>query len=195
MCKKHPDVKTFGKKVDMSDLEADKIVMFQDRYYLPIALLCSVILPTTILYYYFNESLIASVTYGVLFRLVTSLHITWLINSAAHSPLFGYKPYDKYNFRKLSNQKNLYNFHIFRNISTIENKAIGIVALGEGFHNYHHAFPQDYKTSELGNYSFNFTTAFLDFFSWLGWAYDLKSVSKEIVKKRALRTGDGSYEN
>lgn len=26
----------------------------------------------------------------------------------------------------------------------------------------------------------------------LGWAYDLRSVSKELIEKRALRTGDGS---
>lgn len=29
MCKKHPDVKKFGARIDMSDLEADPIVMFQ----------------------------------------------------------------------------------------------------------------------------------------------------------------------
>lgn len=65
--------------------------------------------------------------------------------------------------------------------------------MGEGFHNYHHVFPQDYKTSEFGDYSFNFTTAFLDFFAWLGQAYDLKTVSQEMIAKRAMRTGDGSH--
>lgn len=33
-CKKHPDVKKFGAKVDMSDLEQDNIIMFQHKYYL-----------------------------------------------------------------------------------------------------------------------------------------------------------------
>ena len=37
------------------------------------------------------------------------------------------------------------------------------------------------------------TTAFIDFFAKVGWAYDLKSVSKEIVEKRVQRTGDGSH--
>jgi stearoyl-CoA desaturase (Delta-9 desaturase) len=27
----------------------------------------------------------------------------------------------------------------------------------------------------------------------IGWAYDLKSVSSDIVMKRVLRTGDGSH--
>lgn len=56
----------------------------------------------------------------------------------------------------------------------MENIAVAIAALGEGWHNYHHVFPWDYKTSELGSYSFNITTAFIDFFAKLGWAYDSK---------------------
>ena len=32
MCKKHPDVKLRGAAVDMSDMEADEIVMFQKRF-------------------------------------------------------------------------------------------------------------------------------------------------------------------
>lgn len=68
------------------------------------------------------------------------------------------------------------------------------MALGEGWHNYHHVFPWDYKTAELGNYAFNFTTAFIDFFARIGWAYDLKTVSTDMIKKRVARTGDGSHE-
>lgn len=64
--------------------------------------------------------------------------------------------------------------------------------MGEGWHNYHHVFPWDYKAAELGNYRTNVTTAFIDFFAWIGWAYDLKTVSHTMVKKRAVRTGDGS---
>ena len=40
----------------------------------------------------------------------------------------------------------------------------------------------------------NLTTAFIDFFAKIGWAYDLKTVSKEIVQKRVERTGDQSSE-
>ena len=65
--------------------------------------------------------------------------------------------------------------------------------MGEGWHNYHHVFPWDYKTAELGNYTLNFTTAFIDFFAWLGLAYDRKTVPKKMVCDRVLRTGDGSH--
>lgn len=54
-------------------------------------------------------------------------------------------------------------------------------------------FPWDYKTSELVHYHFNFTNAFIDFFAKIGWAYDLKTVGKEMIKHRVLRTGDGTH--
>lgn len=38
----------------------------------------------------------------------------------------------------------------------------------------------------------NLTTAFIDFFAKIGWAYDLKTVSSEIIQKRVDRTGDQS---
>lgn len=66
-------------------------------------------------------------------------------------------------------------------------------ALGEGWHNYHHVFPWDYKTSELGKYSLNLTTGFIDAFAWLGWAFDCKTVSPEMVKRRVQRCGDGTH--
>lgn len=70
---------------------------------------------------------------------------------------------------------------------------VAAFAFGEGYHNYHHVFPWDYKTAELGNYRLNMTTGFIDFFAWIGWAYDLKTVSHETVEQRVKRTGDGSH--
>ncbi|XP_065204291.1 acyl-CoA Delta-9 desaturase-like [Planococcus citri] len=105
-------------------------------------------------------------------RYTWTLNMTWLVNSAAH--MWGNKPYD-------------------RHINPSENKCVSFVALGEGWHNYHHVFPWDYKTAELGDYSANPTTAFIDFFAKIGWAYDLKTVSVEMIKKRAEKTGDGSH--
>lgn len=65
--------------------------------------------------------------------------------------------------------------------------------MGEGWHNYHHVFPWDYRASELGFFRYNFTTRFIDFFSKIGWAYDLKFVPPAMIRKRAIRSGDGSY--
>jgi len=82
---------------------------------------------------------------------------------------------------------------ICRSISPTENTSVAWIAFGEGWHNYHHVFPWDYKAAELGNYKGNLTTGFIDFFAKIGWAYDLKTVDASMVKKRAQRTGDGTH--
>lgn len=75
----------------------------------------------------------------------------------------------------------------------MDNVFLAHFGLGEGWHNYHHTFPWDYKTGEFGNVNGNFTAAFINFFAKFGWAYDLKTVPKSMIEKRARRTGDGSH--
>lgn len=175
LCRKHPDVKTKGKQIDLSDLAADPIVRFQHHYYLPSVAIFCFLIPTMIPYLMWNETLYNSFYITGLLRYVILLNSTWLVNSAAH--MWGRRPYDK-------------------TINPSENRGVSFMALGEGFHNYHHTFPWDYATSELG-YDLNFSKMFIDFFAFIGWAYERKVVSPEIIKQRKLRTGDtgelGSY--
>jgi stearoyl-CoA desaturase (delta-9 desaturase) len=72
---------------------------------------------------------------------------------------------------------------------------VSIITNGEGWHNYHHVFPWDYKAAELGLYRYNLSTALIDLFALMGLAYDLKTVPEKIVLQRVKRTGDGSYNN
>jgi stearoyl-CoA desaturase (delta-9 desaturase) len=65
--------------------------------------------------------------------------------------------------------------------------------IGEGWHNYHHVFPWDYKIAELGNYRLNLASSLINFFAYIGWAYDLKQPSKELVQRVAQKMGDGSH--
>lgn len=174
MCKKHPAVKEKGKGIYMGDLEEDKVVMFQKKWYLPLVLLFCFLLPTMVPMYCWGESLTVSWFFGVQFRFCVILHWTWLVNSAAH--MWGNRPYDK-------------------TINPSQNKTVAILAMGEGWHNYHHTFPWDYKTAELGHYQYNITAAFIDFMAWIGWAYDLKTVPKNVVLQRVARTGDGTHEH
>lgn len=80
-----------------------------------------------------------------------------------------------------------------RNINPTENMFVSAATFGDGWHNYHHVFPWDYRNSELWNYKLNLSTAFIDFFALIGWAYDMKTVPSDIVYKRVKRTGDGSH--
>ncbi len=52
-------------------------------------------------------------------------------------------------------------------ISPAESIWTTVTAFGEGGHNYHHTFPQDYRTSEM-KALFNLTKQFIDFFAYIG---------------------------
>lgn len=67
--------------------------------------------------------------------------------------------------------------------------------MGEGWHNYHHVFPWDYKAAELGKYSVNATTFILDSFHKIGWCWDMKEPSKDLVKRVYEKYGDGTHEH
>ncbi|XP_034484868.1 acyl-CoA Delta(11) desaturase [Drosophila innubila] len=173
LCKKHPDVVAKGKGLDLSDLHADAILMFQLKHYFILMPLACFVLPTLIPYYVWNETLLNSFFVATMFRWCFQLNMTWLVNSAAHQ--FGGRPYDKH-------------------INPSQSPYVSAFTFGEGWHNYHHVFPWDYKTAEWGKYTLNMTTAFIDFFAKIGWAYDLKSVSSETIERRVRRTGDGTHE-
>lgn len=76
----------------MNDLESDPDIMFQHKYYLKVVLTVSAVIPTLITSIVLGETLATAFFLNV-FRYIVSLHITWLINSAAH--MFGTKPFDK----------------------------------------------------------------------------------------------------
>ncbi|XP_026732291.1 acyl-CoA Delta(11) desaturase-like isoform X2 [Trichoplusia ni] len=171
MARKNPEVIAKGRTIDVSDILSDPWLRFQHKYYLRLVIVICYVLPTYIPTLWGEEAWTAFFVAGVL-RHVLSTHAIALINSAAH--MYGTKPYDK-------------------NILPVENKLVSLLATGEGFHNYHHTFPWDYKAAELGGYSLNFATFFIDVMAKLGLAYDLKTVSPELIEKRVKKTGDGSH--
>jgi stearoyl-CoA desaturase (delta-9 desaturase) len=162
LTKKHPKIKEMGAKLDLSDLTSDPLLMFQRKYYLPLVVLGCFLFPTVVPVIMWGESAFVAFYTAALFRYCLTLHATWLINSAAHT--FGYRPYDV-------------------NISPAESVWTTVSAFGEGGHNYHHTFPQDYRTSEMSAI-FNFTKLFIDFFARIGWAYDLRTVSDEAISRQ-----------
>lgn len=173
MCRKHPQVIEKGKGLDLSDLENDSVVMFQRKYYLPLVLLFCFVVPTVIPWWYWNEHAVTALMVVGFLRYNFTLHSTWLVNSLAH--WVGSKPFDKF-------------------IYSSENSVVAYLTLGEGWHNYHHTFPWDYRTAEFGSITnFNFTCLIIDFCEKIGLAYDLKKASPEMIERRANRTGDMSY--
>jgi stearoyl-CoA desaturase (delta-9 desaturase) len=168
LCRKHPDVIQKGKHLGFEDLLQDPIVRFQKKFYLLLVFIFCFLFPTIIPSLIWNESYWNAYFTCAIFRYCWTLNMTWLVNSAAH--FYGRKPYDKH-------------------INPAENRATIIGAIGEGFHNYHHTFPWDYATSEFGP-KYNLTTCFIDLCASIGWAYDRKTVSPNVIRQRKERTGD-----
>ncbi|CAB3222004.1 unnamed protein product [Arctia plantaginis] len=146
-CKKSPEVIEGGKRIDLTDLYADPVVMFQRKHYLKMMPLLCFVLPTVVPVYFWNE--------------------TWV--NAFFIPT------------------------ILRSLNPRENIGVWMICV-EGFHNYHHTFPWDYRATELPLYNMlTPTIMFIDLMAKIGQAYDLKYVSPEIIKQRSQRTGDGTH--
>lgn len=84
-------------------------------------------------------------------------------------------------------------FTFYRRINPRETAIVSFLAMGEGWHNYHHVFPWDYKAAELGRYTLNVTTMFLDGFAKLGWCWDMKEPSKHLIQRTLEKYGDGTH--
>src|SRR5438105_3230451 len=135
-------------------------------------MLFALILPTFLPIYLWGESLGVAFLLAVVVRYVTCLHNTWFVNSAAH--MFGDRPY---NPRIASRQNVAVSFGALGEGERFKSPWCKVVMCGIscslGYHNYHHTYPWDYATSELGKGSLNFTREFINMMARLGLAYDL----------------------
>ena len=136
-------------------------------------ILCCFVIPTVVPHFLWGESLWISYFLAANLRYCLALNATWLVNSLAH--IWGGKPYDK-------------------RINPVENRIVSFWAYGEGFHNFHHVFPQDYATGEFGWY-FNPTCFLLDIAAFFGQVYDRKTIPKDVILRRKEKTGDRSHDN
>ncbi|CAI4227125.1 unnamed protein product [Auanema sp. JU1783] len=170
LVRKHPQIKEQGAKLDLSDLFADPVLRFQRKYYMALILIFCFLLPTVIPVKFWGESVLVAFYTAGLARYCLLLHATWFINSAAHA--FGYKPYDS-------------------KISPVESLWTTVTAIGEGGHNYHHTFPQDYRTSEY-SLKYNWTKIFIDSCAYFGLVSDLKMTAEENIARQCASHGDPS---
>ena len=164
--KKHPELKRKSSSLFFDDLLDDPVVKFQKDFYPWLYLAFAVFLPAFAPVILWQESMVRSLLIVYVSRYVTSLHSTWFVNSTAH--MFGDRPYNL-------------------KIEPRENYWVSYGAFGEGYHNYHHTFPHDYSTSELGG-KLNLTKRFIDTCALFGLAYNLRVAEKEKVDLRKLKT-------
>lgn len=111
------------KLIDQSDLNADPIVNFQHRYFVPLSLSFGLVLPALVGKLWFDDAWMGFLWGGIVAR-IAIWHCTFLINSLAH--YIGDQFYST-------------------DVSARGNFILAMLTNGEGFHNYHHAFPCDYR--------------------------------------------------
>jgi stearoyl-CoA desaturase (delta-9 desaturase) len=108
---------------DATDLDADALVKFQHKYYVAWALTFGIIVPATVAEFFWNDWM-GGVVYAGILRFFFVQQATFCINSLAH--YLGEQPFDDRN-------------------SPRDNVFTALVTLGEGYHNFHHEFPSDYR--------------------------------------------------
>ncbi len=111
-----PDLST------VRDLQRDPLVMWQHRHYLPIALGMNIGVP--LLIGWACGDIVGVLLLGGVLRLVVSHHLTFCINSLAH--IVGVQPYTDENTAR-------------------DNGVVALLTFGEGYHNFHHMFANDYR--------------------------------------------------
>jgi len=151
-------------RVDISDLKNDPVVMFQHHNYLWLAPFMAFVFPTLVAGLGWEDWMGGFVFAGVA-RLVFVHHATFCVNSLAH--WLGETTYDD-------------------RLTPRDHFITALVTLGEGYHNFHHEFPSDYRNA-VQYWQYDPTKWFVWFASLAGLTYNLKMFSEnEIVKGRVL---------
>ncbi|ANZ77426.1 BA75_05191T0 [Komagataella pastoris] len=147
-------------RADISDLADDWIVRFQHRHYLLIMTFMALILPTIIAKYFWNDAW-GGFIYGGIFKVFVIQQATFCVNSLAH--WIGVQPFDD---RRTPRDHFL----------------TAIVTFGEGYHNFHHEFPSDYRNA-LKWYQYDPTKIVIYLSSKVGLSYNLKTFSDNAIKQ------------
>ncbi|KAJ7597481.1 hypothetical protein C8J56DRAFT_920193 [Mycena floridula] len=110
--------------VDRADLDSDPVVRFQHKHYVPLALFFGFLLPPTFGYFGWGDP-VGSFVWGSLVSRLFIWHSTFCVNSLAHWD--GLQPYSDEDTSR-------------------GNLLLALLTGGEGNHNFHHAFPHDFRS-------------------------------------------------
>lgn len=146
----------------VSDLLKNKRVVFQDRY-IELFMILTNFVAFLVVGYLLNDYL-GTFFIAVWTRLFCLHHFTWFINSLAHT--WGDKPFSKEQ-------------------SAVNNYIISLLTFGEGYHNYHHTFANDYRNG-VRWYHFDPTKWLIWTLNKIGMAYDLKRISSYAIKRKLV---------
>jgi len=145
---------------DVSDLSANPVVRWQHRWYLPLIIGMGLVFPTAVAGLAWGDWR-GGFFYAGAARLLFVHHSTFCVNSLAH--WLGDTPFD---------DKHTPRDHFITALCTV----------GEGYHNFHHQFPMDYRNA-IKWYQYDPTKWFIQTCNKLGLAYGLKTFPENEVNK------------
>lgn len=144
------------------DLMNNKLVVLQDRFY------GSLFFGTNILAFlavgWLLNDYLGALVMAVGLRLFLLHHFTWFINSLAHT--WGEKPFSQEH-------------------SAVNNYIISLLTFGEGYHNYHHTYANDYRNGVYW-YQFDPTKWLIWILSKVGLVQNLRRMDPYTIKKRIV---------
>lgn len=144
------------------DLMKNPLVMFQHRHY-------NLLMVGTNIFAFLVTAPLLNDYWGAFIivwwlRLFTLHHFTWFINSLAHT--WGDKPF-------------------CQEQTAVDNFFLSMLTFGEGYHNYHHTFANDYRNG-IRWFHFDPTKWLIWTLHKLGLAHNLKQVDPLTIKKRMV---------
>jgi stearoyl-CoA desaturase (Delta-9 desaturase) len=144
------------------DLMKNRLVTFQHNYYL-LCMLTTNIIAFLFVGWLLNDYLGAFVL-AWWTRLFALHHSTWFINSLAH--YWGARTFSKEQ-------------------TAVDNYVISFLTFGEGYHNYHHTFANDYRNG-IRWYHFDPTKWLIWVLHKVGLAHNLKRVDHYHIRERMV---------
>ncbi|KZV94644.1 delta 9-fatty acid desaturase protein [Exidia glandulosa HHB12029] len=148
---------------DVSDLAANPIVAWQHRNYLWLLLLMGFVVPTAVAGFGWGDWR-GGFFYAAATRLVFLQHSTFCVNSLAH--YLGSAPFD---------DKHTPRDHV----------VTALLTFGEGYHNFHHQFPSDYRNA-IRWFQYDPTKWFIRTCQAVGLASHLKTFPDNEIQKGEL---------
>ncbi|KAI4603160.1 stearoyl-CoA 9-desaturase [Pestalotiopsis sp. 9143b] len=149
-------------RTDITDLNDDPVVVFQHTHFIKCVIAMGLVFPMLVCGLGWNDWAGGFIYAGIL-RIFFVQQATFCVNSLAH--WLGDQPFDDRN-------------------SPRDHVITALVTLGEGYHNFHHEFPSDYRNA-IEWWQYDPTKWSIWTWKKLGLAYDLKQFrSNEIEKGR-----------
>jgi stearoyl-CoA desaturase (delta-9 desaturase) len=149
-----------GQLTNVNDLTSDPYYRWLDRHYYAPFLIYLIMLGLVGGWFWFF--------WGGLIPIIYNNHVTYSVNSLSH--LFGYRSFKTY---PLSDQSK-------------NNFLVGILALGEGWHNNHHAFPNSARHGFFKWWEFDFTYVVVWLLNKLGLVSQVNLPSKGKVQMQNI---------